>query len=241
VGYWGRRWDDIRGNLLFAILVWVFGGGLITAVFQVFRTLHNHPFEWNFIVIVFLISVLSLAVVMLVASRKGEGQRAALAQTQRVGALVVPTANFDAPLFFRNSYNSCLESDTITNVRAVATQSQPNDKEGFYTRLIAVGLIAYVYDMIWSAIYKSQLLALLELNRRSGFLPLVQFKSYYDRAAIAFPTVYAHYSFDQWLAFMKTNLLILLHPSDMVEITVRGKDFLKYLLHWGRDAEQRNF
>ena len=34
---------------------------------------------------------------------------------------------------------------------------------------------------------------------------------------------------------------VIRHPSDMIEITVAGKDFLKYLLHRGREADQRKF
>jgi len=148
-------------------------------------------------------------------------------------------ANFDATTFFRHSYYSPLQAEIETNARRAATENQPNDREGFYVKLIAVGLISYNYDMIWSSIYRSQLLALLELNRQNGLLPLPAVKTYYDQAAIAHPTRYASYPFDEWLSYMKTNLLILHHPSDMIEITVRGKDFLKYLLHWGREADQR--
>ena len=39
---------------------------------------------------------------------------------------------------------------------------------------------------------------------------------------------------------MTSQVLLVVHPSNMVEITLRGKDFLKYLLHYGREPDQRS-
>lgn len=33
--------------------------------------------------------------------------------------------------------------------------------------------------------------------------------------------------------------LLVEHPSQMLEITHRGKDFLKYLTHWGADISKK--
>jgi hypothetical protein len=79
----------------------------------------------------------------------------------------------------------------------------------------------------------------LELNRKNGLLPLEEIKSFYNQAAASRPDFYVRYTFDQWLSYMKAQLLLLVHPSNMVEITLRGKDFLKYLLHNGREPDQR--
>ncbi len=105
--------------------------------------------------------------------------------------------------------------------------------------MIGIGLVGYLHDMTWVYIYKSQLLMLLELNRRNGWLPLADVKRYYDKAAAEHSTAYSDYSFEQWLEFMKSHELVIRHPSDMFEITIRGKDFLKYLTHWGRYADDR--
>ena len=51
----------------------------------------------------------------------------------------------------------------------------------------------------------------------------------------------ANATLDLWLGYLITTQLMIRYPSDMIEITERGKGFLKYLLHWGRDADQRNF
>jgi len=159
---------------------------------------------------------------------------------QSTTATLSPTNKaFDATQFFQLAYYSQLQPEAEANIREAAAQNQPNDKEGFYVKLIAIGVIAYSYDIIWFTIYRSQLLALLELNRRGGILPIATIRAYYDQAVSDFSSEYAGSSFDAWLSFLSTNVLLFKHPSDMIEITIRGKDFLKYLLHHGRDAEQR--
>ncbi len=154
-------------------------------------------------------------------------------------ALVGARQNFDATEFFRTSYTSSVTAEVEKNVRLAAAQNQPTDHEGFMARLIGIGLVAYVHEMTWVHIFKSQLLMLTELNRRGGFMPLNDAKPYYDKAVTDFPKIYSNYSYNQWVSFMKQEQLLIQHPDDRLEITVRGKDFLKYLTHWGRDLESR--
>jgi len=224
-----------HGYLVFQLLS---SGAVGTAVKAILVGYTHVPPVW-ITPLELLASALMMALLVFVGNRlrRREGQPATL--PQHAGSLVTTPANFDATLFFRGAYYSPLQPEIETNVRAAAAQNEPTDREAFYTKLIAVGLIAYTYDTIWFAIYGSQLSALLELNRKNGLLPLAEFKTYYDNAVAAHPAAYANYSFDEWLTFMKAHVLILTHPSEMVEITVRGKDFLKVLLHWGRDANQR--
>ena len=158
------------------------------------------------------------------------------------GTLVPPTpstANFDAVTFFRQNYASSLTAEAERNIRIAAAQNQPTDHAGFLARFIGVGLISYLHDITWAYIFKSQLLMLLELNRRGGFLPLNDAKPYYDKAVVDYPKLYSNYSFSGWISFIKEHQLIIQHPTDMLEITVRGKDFLKYLTHWGRYPDVR--
>ncbi len=91
--------------------------------------------------------------------------------------------------------------------------------------------------------FKSQLLALLQVNRRDGVLSMPDVKRFYDDAAKAYAKEYAKYktTFEQWLNYLTSNGLVLHHPSpnERIEITVRGKDFLKYLTHWGRGPDTK--
>jgi hypothetical protein len=147
------------------------------------------------------------------------------------------TPNFDATTFFKMAYVSSTDPEIQANVRRAADVNSPGDHESFYVRLISIGLIGYRYDIIWAYIYRSQLLALMEVNRR--MMPMVELKPFYERAIQENPQHYANYPFEHWIIFLKTHLLILVHPSEMVEITVQGKDFLKYLTHCGRHPDDR--
>jgi hypothetical protein len=229
-----RQYNDIKGNFKWAVLglLWV---GITWAGPRLLHLIPNMP-AWP----VWVIGIIASATLFVwVASNRGGGggdQKTAPAATN---ALIGPPANFDAALYFQKSYASPLQQGVENNARAAATHTQPHDREGFYVRLIAVGLIAYVYDIVWAYVFRSQILLLTELNRK--MLPLAEVKPYYDRAASSDPSRFANYSFDQWMDFMKGNFLLIHHPSAMVEITERGRDFLKYLIHWGRSADDRLF
>jgi hypothetical protein len=82
-------------------------------------------------------------------------------------------------------------------------------------------------------------LALMEINRR--IMPIAEVKAFYDKAAAEYPNRYTNYSFEQWMEFLKSNTLLIWHPTGMVEITVQGRDFLRYLAHWGRYPDDRKF
>ena len=154
---------------------------------------------------------------------------------------LAPQITFNPQEFFRTAYYSAVTVEVENNMKIVAGRVQPNDREGFLAHFIGVGLTAYVHDMTWAYIFKSQLLMLMELNRRDGYMPVIDAKPYYDQALVNFPKVYeAGSTFDLWLNYLINQQILLRHQSDMLQITHRGKDFIKYLAHWGRDATIKN-
>jgi hypothetical protein len=148
---------------------------------------------------------------------------------------------FDSVDFFRTAYHSVLQDIAANSFRAEAERKRPNDKESFYLDVIATGSIMMNYDRIWWPLYRSQLQALLALNGHNGFLPLGDFRKSYDEAQKEFHADYRRLkiTFDDWMRYLTGNTLIHVHPSQMVEITLQGKDFLKYLLHWGRSESSK--
>jgi len=236
--FWRNRWDDIRGSLLWQIILWVAGGGFATVIAAVVRSYRQSPFNWSVLLAVFLISALLLAVVTLLAGRNRPSPQSTV-QSAPIIPVQPTTTPFDPKEFFRTAYTSSLTDEAEKNIRLAASVHYPNDREGFLARMIGIGAASYLYDLCWANIYRSQVLMLTELNRRNGLMPLADAKPFYDRAVVEYAHYYTNYSFDRWLAFVKGQGLILQHPSDMLEITVRGKDFLKYLTHWGRDASDR--
>ncbi|HEX4029331.1 MAG TPA: hypothetical protein VHX20_03160 [Terracidiphilus sp.] len=161
---------------------------------------------------------------------------------QSAAALVInPTetplpSNIDIKEFFRLAYRTASEAEVRKNFYLLAHQEQPNDPEKFYLEFIGIGFIAFSYDNIWWPMYASQLPALLEVNRNGGFLTLAKVREFFDQAAREFQEEYKSekITFDAWFPYLTRNQLVIHHPSDMVEITVKGKDYLKYLTHLGR-------
>lgn len=97
--------------------------------------------------------------------------------------------------------------------------------------------MSVAYDRTWLIIFRSQVLALQDLNTK--ILRKEQVKEYYDAAVPGSPEIYPKYTFAQWFQFLKEQSLILEHAGDTIEITVRGKDFLKFMVHCGYTANER--
>lgn len=146
---------------------------------------------------------------------------------------------FNSVEFFRTAYYSSLQDVGANSYITEAEQVRPNNKESFYLDVLAVGTIQMMYDNLWWISYRSQIRALTALNAAQGMLPIDEFRKSFDQAATEFADDYARLkiTFENWVKFMLENDLLKLHPSRMVEITLKGKDFLKYLLHHGRSVE----
>ena len=144
---------------------------------------------------------------------------------------------FNSVDFFRTAFYSSLQDVAANSFRTEAERARPRDRESFYLDVLTVGSLAYLYDEIWWQLYRSQLRGLLELNKKNGIVPIAVFRRFYDEAAAEFPERYKATSFEVWMKFLSDSNLLKIHPTEMVEITIQGKDFLKYLLHRGRTEE----
>lgn len=199
---------------------------------------------WNYLPLI----LLSVAGIVWLVRGRGQERvkvRAYQAPTQIPGIPTLsallgqnPNISFDPKQFFARSYFSPLTAEVEQNIKTIAQRSSPQDREAFYARFIGVGVVAYQHDVTWFTIYRSQLEAMAELNSR-GMIPVADLKKHYDNAALACPSVYANYSFDQWLYYMESRMLIAKYPSQMVEISFNGKDCLKYLAHHGLNTSNR--
>jgi hypothetical protein len=230
-----KQYADIKGHAKWALLV-VLWGPIVAGLKYILQQVTHLPL-WSIWLI--LVAVSLAAFVWLVKSQKAVSQQQPTAQSAAIMPAMHGTVNFDAATLFRTAHYSQLTTEAENNVRFAAAQNQPNDREGFLAKLIGIGVVAYAYDMTWAYVYKSQILMLTELNRRGGLMPLADAKVYFDKGAADYPQVYAAYSFEGWLRFMIRETLIIRHPTDMLEITIQGRDFLKYLTHWGRSADNR--
>ena len=144
-----------------------------------------------------------------------------------------PKVDFDTKQFFAKAYYSPVTAEIENNIKIIAQQASPMDKEAFYARFVGVGAVAYQHDVTWFTIFGSQMKALRELTS-SGLIPVNDLKKHYDEAVKKYPANYGDYTFEQWLKYMTARLLIATYPSGMVEISFNGQDFLKYIAHFGK-------
>jgi hypothetical protein len=56
---------------------------------------------------------------------------------------------------------------------------------------------------------------------------------FYDAAALQYPELYQRYSFDNWLAYLRSYSLIEV-DADNIKLTRAGLEFLKWRLEDGR-------
>ena len=194
--------------------------------------------DWDYVPLILLVIA---GVIWIVGKKKSavpsNSQASALAPgIPTLSALLGqdPSVEFDAKKFFAMAHYSPLTAEVEKNIKFIARQYSPEDKEAFYARFIGLGLIAYNHETSWFLIFGSQLKAMAELNSR-GLIPIADLKKHYDRASIDYPNTYLTYTFENWLNFLKDRMLIATYPSQMVELSWNGKDLLKYLAHTGRD------
>jgi hypothetical protein len=122
--------------------------------------------------------------------------------------------------------------------RLAAHFADPLEREKFLIRVLAGGSVVVLHNETWWVIWRSQIELLQELNTHTMILE--QVKSYYDKAVVAYPVVYQNYSFEQWLAYLRSQNVIL-QDGSVIQLTVRGKDFLRFLIQEGRSANKRIF
>lgn len=108
--------------------------------------------------------------------------------------------------------------------------SSSQDRETVILKALASAQISLIFEKTYLVIFGSQLAALhhlassaVALMECSGLLP------FYNHAKKNWPEIYKQLSFEDWLGFMELAVLIT-RVDDEVAVTVRGKEFLKYLI-----------
>jgi hypothetical protein len=240
-----RQYQDIKGNAKWALLIAIFY--LVQKAVGKLLYLIPNIQAW----VVWTVALVLSAIAFVLVAKWNKSVAGTIQQTAPQSpalSLGIPTLSslqgqqpnitFNANEMFRHAYYSPLTAEVEHNIQVIAAQSNPTDHEAFYARFIGIGLISYIHDTTWHTIFKSQIFMLRELNSKNS-LPLLGVKQFYDQAVVDYPEIYQEYPFERWLAYMKGEQLLVHHPSDMLEISNRGKDFLKYLAHWGRDANAK--
>jgi hypothetical protein len=111
--------------------------------------------------------------------------------------------------------------------------SAQEDRERALFRISAAFVVAYGFEQLHNTIWASQWHALHFVNTRPDGVMLSELRGFYDRAAQQFPAWYQNYTFEQWLGFMESSML-LANMGGRKVISVRGREYLKFLITQGR-------
>lgn len=107
------------------------------------------------------------------------------------------------------------------------------EREKALIKVLATNQIAVDFERTYRLIFGSQLAVLHALGSSSSVLEDPEMlRPYYEQAKSKYSDFYGSYGFENWLGFLKGSFLIT-EQQDKVGITVRGKEFLKYLIDQG--------
>lgn len=98
--------------------------------------------------------------------------------------------------------------------------------------LAAMGQISAQFERVYHQLRLSQLLALRHINGvpRTDRSAL---QGFHDRGQADLPPIF-HITFDEWVGFLVQSILIRVEQDGTFQITVRGREFLGYLVEAGR-------
>jgi hypothetical protein len=108
-----------------------------------------------------------------------------------------------------------------------------NERLEIVKKFLAATQIVGWFENTYRIIFGSQLNALQRLNSSTPTgLSKEQLKPFYDIAVTISPEYYENYTFENWLQFLASSLLITTAGPN-IAITVRGREFLKYMVEMG--------
>ena len=160
-----------------------------------------------------------------------DGFQAAAGQGQQVERPISKVDDFLKVIF---DDQKLVEMETF--IRSSMDNLHPHDaeeKEKFLIRFLAFALIKIEFDEIYNAIYGSQIAALQYMNNKNlAGMSIEDVRPFYDRAVQNHPNTYINYPFESWLEFLTLKKL-LESEAGKINITMRGKSFLKFLIDQG--------
>jgi|SRR5712664_4121538 len=228
-----NEWEDIKGHFKYDIYKWALGGVVVASGAYLVHKFQHLP-DWLPYAVVFVLAVAVLFWLSKQQSRKSN----ALVESSKQSAVAASTTQFQSADEFYKTYDNALLLECEGYVRAEAEKYKPGlDREGYLIRIFASGFLIYTFDVVWFCIYKSQLLLMQQLNSKP--LTTSEVRAFYDEAARAYLDRYRNYSFEKWLFFLRSWYMIAEKDADIFVISLRGKEFLKYLVHQGRNPNDR--
>lgn len=219
-----------HGDLIIRILG---SFGIGTALRAYLKTYTKMDASW--ITPIWLIATTVLVAVLMFAIPRWPKKKESTGSPQDI---VVKRESGDVEEFYR-TYDNVILLECETNVKKESVKYKSgDDREKFLTRWFSAVTIGMYFENTWLRILGSQIRALEQLNRNSTSLDIV--RTFYDGALKENPLVYAGFPFETWFWFLTSETLVLQNGLT-ISITVRGREFLKYLVHCGRSAMDRAY
>jgi hypothetical protein len=125
-----------------------------------------------------------------------------------------------------------LERQLHTQLSAITNLSE-DEKRDLLVRILAQAQLEAAFERIYNIIFGSQIAFLRRLNGPALRLSVEDAHSFFEPYARQFPQIYANFTFNQWLDFLK-NVGLVTQNGDLIEITDLGRDFLVYITARGR-------
>jgi len=244
MAWWTRHWEDIRPQLKFEFAKWLLSqiatGATLGAVVGLYHYFRTTTTDWHGFVYVFVLSsVLLIALRWPRRKPSGQGSPPAPVEQKPVTTLVGQETTFLKVETFYKTYDNRLLLECESNIRAFSDKYEPGEeRERFLIRYFASTLMVGIFEYIWIAIFRSQIRLLEALNKAPMVIQAAEV--FYDAAQTQDNAAfYGGYPFSAWLSFMKTWLLVTEELNGILQITVRGREFLKYLVETGRTLNER--
>jgi hypothetical protein len=112
------------------------------------------------------------------------------------------------------------------------------ERQKVLIRYLAAVSISQRFERTWYWIWGSQLKMLDALNSiKPNGLSAESLNKFYENGKNTSPELYTNYTFDQWLTFLKTWVLVR-EDNGIIRITLAGEEFLKYLVQTGLTANK---
>lgn len=150
--------------------------------------------------------------------------------------LPATTEKSDALAEFLGSYDNQLLKEQEAAITADLKQRGLSDSQNAQRALIrglAGTQILLAFEKLQAGIWASQISLLTRLHSKSGPAKVHEVRVFYDAAALQYPEIYQHYSFENWLAYLRSYSLIEV-DADNIKLTRAGLEFLKWRLEEGK-------
>jgi hypothetical protein len=86
------------------------------------------------------------------------------------------------------------------------------------------------FENNYAVSFGSQLKTLHDLNEKPAGIRIEDLRPYYSRGLETIPLEFRDRSFDAWLGWLRDTAILVRQEGDFAFITVRGHEFLKYIL-----------